>query len=92
MLQKCNKPSLFHFPLPCYNRLCSFFKRLMTLIQRSIRFLPLIICTVFFSTLFIFEGALYLAEISANKRELDRFQAVEHPRRLTSDLYLDTLG
>ena len=54
--------------------------------------MPLIICTVFFSTLFIFEGALYLAEISANKRELDRFQAVEHPRRLTSNLYLDTLG
>jgi len=53
---------------------------------------PLIICTVFFSVLFIFEGAWYLADAAAKERELDRFHAVEHPRRLTSDLYLDMLG
>jgi len=53
---------------------------------------PLIICTVFFAALFIVEGAWYLAGIAAKERELDRFQAVEHPRRMTSDLYLDMLG
>ena len=54
--------------------------------------MPLIICTAFFSILFICEGAWYLASAAAKKRELDRFQSVEHPRRLTSDLYLDMLG
>ena len=54
--------------------------------------MPLIICTVFFAILFLFEGAWYLAGVAVKERELDRFQAVEHPRRLTSDLYLDMLG
>ena len=54
--------------------------------------MPLIICTVFFASLFIAEGAWYLADIAAKERELDRFHAVEHPRRMTSDLYLDMLG
>ena len=54
--------------------------------------MPLIICTGFFAALFLFEGAWYLAGLAAKERELDRFQAVEHPRRLTSDLYLDMLG
>ena len=54
--------------------------------------MPLIICTVFFAALFIVEGAWHLACVAAKERELDRFQAVEHPRRMTSDLYLDILG
>ena len=54
--------------------------------------MPLIICTVLFSMLFIVEGAWYLAGIAAKEHELDRFKRVEHPRRLTSDLYLDMLG
>jgi len=53
---------------------------------------PLIICTVFFAVLFMLEGAWHLAGVAAKERELERFQAVEHPRRLTSDLYLDMLG
>lgn len=54
--------------------------------------MPLIICTAFFAALFILEGAWHLAGIAAKERELDRFQAIEHPRHLTSDLYLDMLG
>ena len=54
--------------------------------------MPLILCTCFFAALFIFEGAWYWAGAAAKEHELDRFQAVEHPRRLTSDLYLDMLG
>ena len=54
--------------------------------------MPLIICTLFFVVLFIFEGAWHLAGIAVRERELDRFHAVEHPRRMTSDLYLDMLG
>lgn len=54
--------------------------------------MPLIICTAFFAALFIFEAAWYLAGVAAKEHELDRFHAVEHPRRLTSDLYLDMLG
>ena len=54
--------------------------------------MPLIICTVFFTLLFICEGAWHLAGVAMKEHELDRFQAIEHPRRLTSDLYLDMLG
>ncbi|MBR4039044.1 MAG: hypothetical protein IKJ11_02970 [Clostridia bacterium] len=54
--------------------------------------MPLIICTVFFALLFIGEGAWYLAGVAMKEHELARFQAVEHPRRLTSDIYLDMLG
>lgn len=54
--------------------------------------MPLIITIAFFAALFFFEGAWYLADIAEKERELDRFHAVEHPRRLTSDLYLDMLG
>lgn len=54
--------------------------------------MPLIIFSVFFSILFLVEGAWYLAGEAVREHELDRFQAIEHPRRLTSDLYLDMLG
>ena len=54
--------------------------------------MPLIIFIAFFAIVFFFEGAFHLAGVAAKERELDRFQAVEHPRRMTSDLYLDMLG
>ena len=54
--------------------------------------MPLMICTAFFAVLFTLEGAWYLADAAAKERELDRFHSVEHPRRMTSDLYLDILG
>ena len=54
--------------------------------------MPLIICSAFFAVLFLCEGAWHLAGVAAKERELDRFHAVEHPRRLTSDHYLDCLG
>ena len=54
--------------------------------------MPLIISVAFFAVLFFIEGAWYLAGITAKERELDRYHATEHPRRLTSDLYLDMLG
>ena len=54
--------------------------------------MPLMIFIVFFAALFILEGAWHLAGLAAKERELARFQAIEHPRRLTSDLYLDMLG
>ena len=61
-------------------------------IQKEITDLPLIITIAFFAILFLIEGAWYLAGITAKERELARFHAVEHPRRMTSDLYLDMLG
>ena len=64
----------------------------MNFAYEGVLLLPLIIFTAFFAILFLFEGALYLADVAAKERELDRFQAVEHPRRMTSDLYLDMLG
>ena len=54
--------------------------------------MPLIFCTVFFAALFIFEAAWYWAGVAAKERALDRYHATEHPRRMTSDLYLDMLG
>jgi len=37
--------------------------------------------------------ALWFASAAEEKRnELCRYQAVEHPRRMTSDRYLDLLG
>lgn len=53
---------------------------------------PLLICTVFLAVLFTFEGAWYLADVAAKERELVRYERIEHPRRLTSDCYLDVLG
>ena len=50
------------------------------------------ICILFFAVLFLVEGAWYLASQAEREHELDRFHAIEHPRRLTSDLYLDMLG
>ena len=54
--------------------------------------LPLVIVTVFFSVLFAGEGFWHLASLAEQDRQLRRYQAVEHPRRRTSDRYLDLLG
>lgn len=54
--------------------------------------MPLVIVTVFFIVLFAGEGFWYLASLAEQDRQLRRYQAVEHPRRRTSDRYLDLLG
>ena len=54
--------------------------------------MPLIICTVFFAVLFTFEIAWYWAGVAEREREVIRYERNEHPRRPTSDRYLDVLG
>lgn len=54
--------------------------------------MPLVIVTVFFVVLFIGEGFWHLATVAEQERSLHRYQAVEHPRRRTSDRYLDWLS
>ena len=54
--------------------------------------MPLLICTVFFAVLFTFEIAWYWAGVAEQEQEVSRYEHVEHPRRLTSDCYLDVLG
>lgn len=53
---------------------------------------PLLICTVFFAVLFTFEIAWYWAGVAEQEQEVSRYEHVEHPRRHTSDCYLDVLG
>ncbi|MBQ7785486.1 MAG: hypothetical protein IJ381_04990 [Clostridia bacterium] len=54
--------------------------------------MPLILCAIFFAILFSLEGCCYVSSICKKEKELIRYQAVEHPRRRTSDRYLDLLG
>ncbi len=54
--------------------------------------MPLLICIVLCLILFYLEGCYYVALICKEERELRRYHAVEHPRRMTSDQYLDRLG
>lgn len=54
--------------------------------------MPLIICAGFFVVLFTFEAAWYLAGAAEKEREAVRYERIEHPRRPTSDRYLDVLG
>ena len=54
--------------------------------------MPLIICMSFFALLFIGEALWFACAAEERKHELHRYQAVEHPRRITSDRYLDLLG
>ena len=54
--------------------------------------MPLIICMSFFALLFACEALWFACADEERKRELCRYQAVEHPRRITSDRYLDLLG
>ncbi|MDO5298233.1 MAG: hypothetical protein Q4F18_02300 [Clostridia bacterium] len=54
--------------------------------------MPLIVCTIFFIILFSCEGFWHLSCLADQERELSRYQAIEHPRRRTSDCYLDRLG
>ena len=53
---------------------------------------PLLICALFFAALFTFEIAWYYAGVAEQEQEVDRYEHVEHPRRPTSDRYLDVLG
>jgi len=54
--------------------------------------LPLIICTIFFVLLFTCEIVWFQVRSTQRKYELSRYQQVEHPRRLTSDRYIDLLS
>lgn len=54
--------------------------------------MPLIICMSFFALLFIGEALWFACAAEERKHELRRYQAVEHPSRITSDRYLDLLG
>jgi len=54
--------------------------------------LPLIICMTFFAVLFAGEALWFASAAEEKRNELCRYQAVEHPRRMTSDRYLDLLG
>ena len=53
--------------------------------------MPLIVCAIIFLVLFSFEGFWRLSDEILSRKELDRYQSVEHPRRRTSDAYLDLL-
>ena len=53
--------------------------------------MPLIVCAVVFAVLFSFEGFWHLSDEILRRKEIDRYQSVEHPRRRTSDAYLDLL-
>ena len=53
--------------------------------------MPLIVCTVVLLLLFSFEGLWYVSDEAMHRAQLDRYQSVEHPRRRTSDAYLDLL-
>ena len=54
--------------------------------------MPLIFCAVFFAVLFTFEAAWYWAGIAQQEQAVIRYERAEHPRRMTSDRYLDVLG
>ena len=94
---------LFILRLSCYNRpRClrgaafsspAGVRRAAKNIQKEIvPDMPLVIVTVFFIVLFTCEGFWHLACLAEQDRQLRRYQAVEHPRRRTSDGYLDWLG
>ena len=54
--------------------------------------MPLIICMTFFAVLFGLEALWFSCAAEEKKSALRRYHAVEHPRRMTSDCYLDMLG
>ena len=54
--------------------------------------MPLVICTVFFMIVFSVEYCWHLAGVAMEESALRRYESTEHPRRLTSDRYLDWLG
>lgn len=54
--------------------------------------MPLIICMTFFAALFSVEALWFVCADERKASELRRYQAVEHPRRMTSDRYLDLFG
>ena len=53
--------------------------------------MPLIVCTILLLILFSCEGFWHLSDEILRTKQLDRYQSVEHPRRRTSDGYLDLL-
>ena len=53
--------------------------------------MPLIIFALFFTALLCLEAGWHWAVAAEEEHALRRYQAAEHPRRLTSDLYIDML-
>lgn len=53
--------------------------------------MPLVICSIFFALLFSVEYCWHLACVAEEEWALKRYEAFEHPRRLTTDCYLDWL-
>ena len=51
--------------------------------------MPLIVCTIFFIVLFSCEGFWFQAARDHDRKALHRYQETEHPRRMTTDRYLD---
>ena len=51
--------------------------------------MPLIICMMFFAALFSCEALWFMSASAREASELRRYQSVEHPRRATSDCYID---
>ena len=51
--------------------------------------MPLIICMTFFAVLFSCEALWFMCAREREASALRRYQDVEHPRRRTSDCYLD---
>ena len=54
--------------------------------------MPLIITLVFFGILFGMEACEAIAKKAYGERALQRYEHVEHPRKMRSDGYLDFLG
>ena len=94
LFQMFNKQSLCISRIPCYNGARLFFPYGIYehhLIKEAF-ILPLIICMTFFAVLFGLEALWFACAAEEKKSELRRYHAVEHPRRMTSDCYLDMLG
>ena len=54
--------------------------------------MPLIICMTFFAVLFGLEALGFACAAEEKKSELRRYHAVEHPRRMPRDCYIDMRG
>jgi len=51
--------------------------------------LPLIVCTILFTLLFVCEMIWYEIKSTRMECEMRRYQRVEHPRRASKDSYID---
>ncbi|MED9820791.1 MAG: hypothetical protein U0J65_02005, partial [Christensenellales bacterium] len=107
LFQKYHDPSLPFVMILCYNTGSFFAKPFPFGMRRNVRFsrrqpaspytkgdytMPLLICTGILLLLFLLEVVWYWTGVAAKEQDVLRYQRIEHPRRLTSDHYLDMLG